>query len=105
MGACNSGNMTLSIGQRPGNTDESREPSRAKDNMMTATGGGVWYKSSSLVCSSIVDQLMYKHPWTLVERVKCIISNDANAHCIACCRHWWIQCFVAGSRGGITAAC
>lgn len=40
-GACNSGNMTLSAGQRPGNTDEDRDPNRAK-NMMGATGG-VWY--------------------------------------------------------------
>lgn len=42
-GACNSGKMTLSIGQRPENTGEDREPNRAKDNMIGATEGGVWY--------------------------------------------------------------
>lgn len=42
-GACNSGKMTPGAGQRPGKTDEDREPNRAKDNMIGATGGGVWH--------------------------------------------------------------
>lgn len=42
-GACNSGKMTLGTGQRPGKTDEDREPNRAKDNMIGAKGGGVWH--------------------------------------------------------------
>lgn len=43
MWACNSGKMTPGAGQRPGKTDEDREPNRAKDNMIGATGGGVWH--------------------------------------------------------------
>lgn len=42
-GACNSGKMTLSTGQRPGNTDRDRELNRAKDNMMGTTAGGECY--------------------------------------------------------------
>lgn len=42
-GACNSGKMTLSTGQRPGSKDENRKPNRAKDNMMSVMGGGVWH--------------------------------------------------------------
>lgn len=48
-GACNSGKMTLSTGQRPENIGEDTEPNRAKDNMMGATGGGVWYVKCTVI--------------------------------------------------------
>lgn len=47
--ACNSGNITLSTGQRPGNTDGDRELNSTKDNMMGATGGGVWHVKFTVI--------------------------------------------------------